>query len=144
MDHIPFSEQRILALQRCFLTPGFHAIQVDDLSSGRIKIQSIVQSLKCYKRVGYLSSSSYSCIADCFFDLYNELREFSLLNGKANEADDGAIEDYLLNLFQADLLCIEIGTGLLRASWFYRLEQLLIDFGFVNVLPIILLFANQD
>lgn len=135
---MPLSQQDIIELHDSLLTPGFHYIRVKDIRNGREIISDMVKSLGCYNKVAYMTLERCS-FNEPFFNLYQELNQLGIIKDT-----NGGMEDYLLSDFFADLLCIEATSNLLMHKIFLKFEQLLVDFSFINALPIIVLFYQEE
>ena len=130
----PFSEEDIIWLQELFLTNGWHCLKVEDLHVGRSIFNTMLYSLGYYHDVAYLTMADEPLLDSSYFDVYLHLIEGEYLDGQPYN-----VEDFFIERFYADFLCIEETEELARTKWYPQFLQVLQDLKMVNHIPIIIL-----
>jgi hypothetical protein len=130
------SEHEILAIQDQFLTNGFHYVQMPDMGSGRVLIETFLASLDCYHNVACLTLERER-LPQTVTNLYQEIYMHAL-----GSISSTHIEEYLVDHFYFDFLWIELSDVLCKQVWFEPLKQKLQDLGIAHALPIVQVSYN--
>lgn len=125
------SEETILHLQAMFITPGFHALYVQDIATGRAIIKSQLEALNWYHSVGCLVTH-----ADYTFSYAHNI----IHDLKHSIIDTQIIESFFLDVFYYDFLWIELTTELEAMTWIKDFETQLLTYRLDETIPIIVVY----
>lgn len=128
-----FSEIEIIRLQKIFLTPGFHVLQVRDMLEGRKTIETFLHSLNCYTNVACLSIESAPLRAQVF-DVF-----YGLTFGGYIHSYEHTMEQFFIDHFTADFIWIEATPNLLNQAWSHVFKYHLENYNIRRSLPVITL-----
>lgn len=132
----PLSEFDILDLQDKFLNNGFHYIAVNNINFGRSLIDRFVHSLHCYHDNAILTISS-PITGSCVIDLYYELLQGGYTSGGRD------IEEFFIDQFYYDFLCIEACHELVDQRWFIHFFSQLLHFKLNKHIPILVISYSK-
>lgn len=127
------TEHEILSLQDAFLINGFHSMHVSDQATGRVIIESILQSLPMYSHNACLTTDNSIDLPANIIDIYT-----TLFNEGLHEQ---SIEEFFINEFYFDFVWIEMNDALCQASWFAHFSKILEAYG--QKTPIIRVFFRH-
>lgn len=116
--NLPLSECEIIDLHSILLTPRQHVIKTQSVSSGRALIQTMLQSLSYYQRVGCLTTLSKFQI-ETVLDIYPILQKDAQVYGLGH-----AIEQFFVDYKNIDFIWVEQTDDLLTHMGFKYIEHL--------------------
>ena len=134
----PFSESDVLKLQDTFLTNGIHYIKTTNIQTGRMIIQTFLQSLPIYTEIASLTMSEN--LDTSVVDMYAELLD----NNYLNCSDPKNLEEFFIDQCFIDFMWIEANQELLNTNWFAIFEKNVHDFKLCQTMPIIILMYEDQ
>jgi hypothetical protein len=126
----PFSENDVLYLQKIFLTPGVHEINVDNVVRVRNMMDKVLDSLQYHHKAACVSLQNMP-LADNVTDIVKVLLTDDYL------VSMDSLTLFFLDHFYFDFLWIEESPDLLGCLWYEQFKQHLTDFNFNKSISIV-------